>query len=82
MAARTAKLCGMDTELDAGAVRDMLAQFTDYVTTEEWARQGLAVCYQYGILDDSVLEIQPRAAIKRCEIAQMLFNLLGEANLL
>ena len=82
MAARTAKLCGMDTELDAGAVRDMLAQFTDYVTTEEWARQGLAVCYQYGILDDSVLEIQPRAAIKRCEIAQMLFNMLGEANLL
>ena len=82
MVARAAKLCGMDTELDTGAVRDMLAQFTDYVTTEEWARQGLAVCYQYGILDDSVLEIQPRAAIKRCEIAQMLFNLLGEANLL
>ena len=82
MVARAAKLCGMDTELDTGAVRDVLAQFSDYVTTADWARQGLAVCYQYGILDDAALEIRPKAAIKRCEIAQMLYNLLGEAKLL
>lgn len=82
MVANAAKLCGMDTELDTGAIRDVLAQFTDYVTTAAWARQGLAVCYAYGILDGSALEIQPAATVKRCEVAQMLFNLLGAANLL
>lgn len=82
MAARAAKLCGMDTQLDTGAVRDVLAQFGDYVQTPEWARQALAFCYQEGILDDSALNIQGAAVMKRCEIAQMLFNLLGSANLL
>ena len=73
---------GLCTALDTGAIRDILAQFTDYVTTSEWAREGLAFCYQEDILDQSALEIRPTAAIKRCEIAQMLFNLLGSANLL
>jgi hypothetical protein len=82
MVTNAAKLCGMDTELDTGAIRDVLAQFTDYVTTAAWARQGLAVCYAYDILDDSALEIYPTATVKRCEVAQMLFNLLGAANLL
>ncbi len=82
MVARAAKLCGMDTEMDTMAVRDVLAQFTDYVTTAQWAREGLAFCYQEGILDDSALEIQPKTAILRYEIAQMLYNLLGSAQLL
>ncbi|MBQ5583744.1 MAG: S-layer homology domain-containing protein, partial [Ruminiclostridium sp.] len=82
MVARAAKLCGMDTELSSLAVRDVLAQFTDYVTAADWARAGLAFCYQVGILDDSALEIRPKAAILRCEIAQMLCNLLGTAQLL
>ena len=82
MVARAAKLCGMDTEMSALAVRDVLAQFVDYVTAADWARAGLAFCYQEGILDDSALEIQPKAAIKRCEIAQMLYHLLGSAQLL
>ena len=82
MVARAARLCGMDTAMDSAAVRDMLAQFGDYVTTGEWAREGLAFCYSAGILDQSELNIQPKAAIKRCEIAQMVFNLLGSAELL
>lgn len=82
MVARAAKLCGMDTELSSLAVRDVLAQFADYVTAADWARAGLAFCYQAGILDDSALEIRPKAAIHRCEIAQMLYNLLGTAQLL
>lgn len=82
MVARAAKLCGMDTSMDSAAVRDTLAQFGDYVTTGEWARESLAFCYSQGILDDSALNIQPRTAIRRCEVAQMLYNLLGSANLL
>lgn len=82
MVARAAKLCGMDTELDAGAIRDVLSQFADYLKADKWARAGLAFCYYKQILDDSGLEIQATAPIKRCEIAQMLFHLLGTANLL
>lgn len=82
MVARAAKLCGMDTDIDSGSVRDVLAQFTDYVKTAEWARPSLAFCYQENILDQSELEIKPVANILRSEVAQMLFNMLGLANLL
>lgn len=82
MVARAAVLCGMDTELDAGTVRDTLAPFTDYITVGEWARSGMAFCYQSGILDSSALDIQPKAHVMRCEIARMLFRLLDSADLL
>lgn len=82
MVARAAKLCGMDTSMDKGTARDILAQFSDYVTTDEWARESLAFCYSSGILDDSDLKILPKTAIKRCEIAQMLYNLLAKSKLL
>lgn len=82
MVSQAAKLCGMTTELDDGAVRDVLAQFSDYVTASAWARPGLAFCYQQGILDDADLTIQAKTPIKRCEIAQMIYNLLGSASLL
>lgn len=82
MAARAAKLCGMDTALDNAAIRDTLAQFGDYVQVAGWAQESMAFCYSSSILDQSALEIQPDTAIKRGEIAQMLFSLLGEANLL
>ena len=81
MTAQAARLCGMDTALDTAAVRDVLAQFGDYVTADSWARTGLAFCYDNGILDDSDLNIRPKTAVKRCEMAQMIWNLLGSAEL-
>ena len=82
MVARAAKLCGMDTDYGTAQIRDVLAQFGDYIKTADWARSSLAFCYDNGILDDSVLNIEPLTAIKRCEIAQMIFNLLDKARLL
>ena len=82
MVARAARLCGMDTDYAAAAARDVLAQFGDYTKCADWARSSLAFCYDQGILDASALNIQPAAAIKRCEIAQMLYNMLEKANLL
>ena len=82
MVARAAKLCGMNTTLESAEIRDVLAQFGDYVKTADWARGSLAFCFKEDILDQNVLDIQPGVAIKRCEIAQMLFILLGSANLL
>ena len=82
MVARAAKLCGMNTDYSTAAARDVLAQFGDYTKCADWARSSLAFCYDQGILDDSVLNIQPTQEIKRCEIAQMLYNMLDQANLL
>lgn len=82
MVARAAKLCGMDTDMGNGEVRDVLAQFVDYVKSDDWARSSLAFCYKQNILDQSELEIKPDTTVSRCEIAQMIFNMLGLANLL
>ena len=82
MVARAAKLCGMNTDYSAAAARDVLAQFGDYTKCAEWARATLAFCYDSGILDASALNIQPTVPIRRCEIAQMLYNMLEKANLL
>ncbi len=82
MIARAAKLCGMETDYDAAASRDVLAQFSDYVKSADWARSALAFCYQNELLPSSDMEILPRQEMKRCEIAQIVFNLLGSSNLL
>jgi hypothetical protein len=82
MVAAAAKLCGMDIEYDAARIRDTLAVFGDYTQSASWARKFLAFCYDSGILDDSALNIEPLHQVTRAEVAQMLFNLLSEANLL
>ena len=82
MVARAAKLCGMDTALDGAAVRDILAQFGDYMTVADWARESVAFCYREGILDQSDLNVEPERAILRGELAQMLYQMLGSAKLL
>ena len=82
MVARAAKLCGMDTELETYEILNVLAQFGDYIRIGEWARESMAFCYGEDILDQSDLNAEPNRAILRCEIAQMLYNMLGSAKLL
>ena len=82
MVARAAKLCGLDTEMDAGATKDVLAQFGDYRSVASWAKESLAFCYYTNILDQSALKIEPTKAFLRCEIAQMLYNMLIAAELI
>ncbi len=82
MVARAARLCGMDTGLGDDEIRNTLAQFGDYVTVAAWAKESVAFCYRADILDQSDLEVVPTAAIRRGEIAQMLYNLLSSAKLL
>jgi hypothetical protein len=82
MAARAAKLAGLDTGLDATSIRDALAQFGDYTATADWAREPLAFCYGSGIMDSSEFYIRPGDAIKRCEIAEILYRTLEAAALL
>lgn len=82
MVARAAKLCGMDIELDSTETRNILAQFGDYTAAASWAQSSLAFCYKTDILDKDDVNICPTTNILRCEIAQMLFIMLGSARLL
>ena len=82
MVARAAKLCGLDTAMGAAATKDMLAQFGDYRSVASWAKEPMAFCYSVNILDQSDLNIEPTKAILRCEIAQMLYNMLSAAELI
>lgn len=82
MVARAAKLCGMDTDTATFEARDILAGFSDYVKASEWAVSALAFCCDNGILSDDVLEIKPKEAVTRAEIAQMLFQMLSLSKLI
>ena len=82
MVARAAEKCGMDTDLEEYEVLNVLAQFGDYVTIGKWAQESMAFCYGEDILDQSDLNVEPHRPILRCEIAQMLYNMLGSAKLL
>lgn len=62
--------------------KDILAQFEDYITVSDWAQDALAFCYQNNILSQEGLAIAPKVAIKRCEIAEMLYQMLDQAQLL
>ncbi len=82
MVTRAASLCGMNTEMDTLTVRDSLAQFCDYVKASDWSQSALAFCYNEKIMDRSVMDIKPKEAVTRAEIASMLYNMLISANLL
>lgn len=82
MVARAARLCGMDTAMDEVQARNVLAQFGDYTSVADWAKNDVAFCYRENILDQNDLDTQPARNILRCEIAQMVYNLLGSAELL
>ena len=76
MVTRAAKLCGMDTNIEAFEVRNILAGFLDYVKASDWAVSSLAFCYDNKILPDDSMEINPKEFVTRAEIAQMLYNML------
>lgn len=82
MVARAAGLCGMDTEMDEYEILNMLAQFGDYIKVSQWARESTAFCYKEDILDRNDLDIEPLRTILRCEVAQMLYNMMETAKLL
>ena len=82
MLARAAKLCGMETELESEAVTEILSSFSDGEKISAWARNGVAFCVKEGIWSDDTSSAEPTKAILRCDIAQMLYNMLEGSNLL
>lgn len=79
---RAAKLCGIDTKREDFAIRNSLAEFTDYTSSSSWARASLAVCFDEGILSRSLEKIEPQKGINRATLAQMIYNMLERAELL
>lgn len=82
MTVRAAKLAGLATETDDVTVRDILAQFPDYMSSSDWARPSLAYSYMENILSEDDLYMRPKEAVKRFEVAQMLLNTLKAAKLI
>ena len=76
MLERSAKLLGMNTDMELMTVRDILAMYIDYIQTNDWAIKSLAFCVKEDIINEKGLEILPMQAAKRGEIAQMIYNLL------
>ena len=73
MVARAAKVMGLQPAAENAA--EILLLFSDGKNVAAWAQDAVAWCYESGILTDSGT-IQPTKAILRCEVAQMIYNLL------
>ena len=76
MVARAAKVLKLDTSVDDAD--EVLALFSDGASVESWARDAMAYCAVESISNWSG-SLQPNKAILRCEIAQMIYNLLDAA---
>lgn len=81
MVAKAARICGVNTDMDAGQVEHLLAGYSDRGQVRDWAREDLAFCIENGLLSVSG-SIRPTKVVTRGEMAQMLYALLYSAKLL
>ena len=82
MTVRAAKLCGLETEISEAEQGDVLCDYMDYRTIASWAKEAMAFCYKYELLDTAAMDAEPKREILRCEVAEMLYRMLLLANLI
>ncbi|MBO5369303.1 MAG: S-layer homology domain-containing protein [Clostridia bacterium] len=82
MIERATKLCGIENIHDENSARDILCVYEDYTTISDWAKRSVAFCMEKEIADNSELKLDPQNAVKRGEIAQMLYNMLRLAGVI
>ena len=82
MTVRAAKLCGLETEISEAEQGDVLCDYMDYRSIASWAKEAMAFCYKYELLDTSAMDAEPKREILRCEVAEMLYRMLLLANLI
>ncbi|MDO5096074.1 MAG: S-layer homology domain-containing protein [Peptostreptococcaceae bacterium] len=82
MVTNAARLGNLRTNYSTAEIRDILAQFEDYTTAGDWARESLAFCYANGVWSDSAVKIRPREQITRGEVAETVFNLMNKMELI
>lgn len=71
-----------NVEMNEFEIRDTLSLFTDYMSVHEWAKESLAFCLVNEIISDTGMELEPKHEITRAEMADIVFNLLENLNLL
>ncbi|MFR4596147.1 MAG: S-layer homology domain-containing protein [Oscillospiraceae bacterium] len=77
MLARASKTLGL-----SGAAKDAdsaLKAYPDAQAASSYAKDALAFCAEHNILESDRTELRPGEAICRCEVAQMVWNLLAAA---
>ncbi len=82
MTVRAAKLCGLETEISEAEQGDVLCDYMDYRSIASWAKEAMAFCYKYELLDTAAMDAEPKREILRCEVAEMLYRMLLLANLI
>lgn len=82
MTANAAKLCGLKSDMNESDIKNMLAQFGDYIKVSDWAKKYVAFCYEQNIFDQSELNIQPEKPVTRGEMAAMIYKTLEAGKLL
>lgn len=76
MLERVAKLCGNVTDINENKVKDVLAQFDDYMNIVEWSANSVAWCVDNAVMPSDELEIKANEHIKREESAYMLYRVM------
>lgn len=76
MLERVAKLCGNMTDINENKVKDVLAQFDDYMSIAEWSANSVAWCVDNAVMPSDELEIKANEHIKREESAYMLYRVM------
>ena len=80
MVSRAAALCGLSTEISQPEAA--IASYRDASQVSSWALSPMAYCVSSGLWASDSAGLTPKRAILRCEIAQMLYDLLLSADLL
>ena len=79
IAALNEQLTAAVSEAEQG---DVLCDYMDYRTIASWAKEAMAFCYKYELLDTAAMDAEPKREILRCEVAEMLYRMLVLANLI
>ena len=82
MLERAAKLCNIENNLDDKTVEKILKNFKDNKSVSSWARKSVAFCIENNIIGQNATKIIPHGAVKRCRMAQMIYNMMKGAELL
>lgn len=82
MITRVARLCGMNTYVDEKETKQILSHYSDFASASDSALEALAFCCKNGIIDNNSSRLNPKKALTRGEVATMIYNMLGKADLL
>lgn len=78
---RVAGLCGVNTDVSDSHAKQILSHYSDSAKVSKSAVKAVAFCCESGIID-STAQLNPKKALTRGEVAIMIFNMLGKADLL